>query len=124
MSSRFTTISYLVVATLLAGCAADTTTSSTLQPTAPSRSSFAAGAEGPSVPGHAENTFAGGELLRNASFSARLLPDGTPSGRFHITLKGPGRFTGYPDEGTQPITFEVTCLDVEGNRAWIGGRIV
>jgi hypothetical protein len=116
---------HLLFVTILTGCAGDLPTSAAPAGMAPTSASAAANASPmPSVTGHAENTFAGGELLRNVSFSARILPDGTPSGRFHVTLQGPGRFTGYPDEGTQPITFEVTCLDVEGNRAWIGGRIV
>ena len=77
-----------------------------------------------SVTGHAENTFYQGELLRNVSFSARRHANGRVDGNFQVVLQGPGRFSGYPDEGTQPIHFQVTCLEVEGNKAWIGGRIV
>ncbi|HET9012403.1 MAG TPA: hypothetical protein VFN38_11350 [Gemmatimonadaceae bacterium] len=124
--ARLSLLTPLLYVTVLAGCGADSSHPAGLRPSTASSNVAAADGEGsgPSVTGHAENTFVGGQLLRNVSFSARQLPDGSVSGRFHVTLQGPGRFTGYPDEGTQPITFEVTCLDVEGNRAWIGGRIV
>ena len=115
----------LVFALVAAGCTADS-----LEPTgalsAASGASAAKGGQGVEemVTGHAEHTFAGGELLRNVSFSARILPDGEPQGRFHVTLKGPAELTGGFEDGTRSVTFEVTCLEVEGNRAWIGGRIV
>src|SRR3954471_9137691 len=89
--TRVLRLSPLLFVTVLAGCAADTSTPTAPAGIAPSSSSAAAlESPMPSVTGHAENTFAGGELLRNVSFSARILPDGTPSGRFHVMLKGPG----------------------------------
>ena len=119
----------LILALAAAGCTADS-----LEPTgaltASAAASAAKGGNGDgngveeSVTGHAEHTFAGGELLRNVSFSARILPNGEPQGRFHVTLKGPAEYTGGFEDGTRSITFDVTCLEVEGNRAWIGGRIV
>lgn len=119
--TRPNSLATLAFVTVLTACAGtpDTTAPSALAPAAPALSRIGMS----SVTGHAENTFDNGQLLRNTSFSARLLPDGTASGEFEVVLTGPGRFTGYPDEGTQPIHFEVTCLDIEGNRAWIGGRI-
>ena len=118
----------LVAVATLAGCSQTDTAPTALVPSAPSRS-VAAEADGgrgivASVTGHAENTFYGGELLRNVSFSAREHASGRVEGNFQVVLQGPGRFSGYPDEGTQPIHFEVTCLAVDGNKAWIGGRIV
>jgi hypothetical protein len=115
----------LVLALAAAGCTADS-----LEPTAALNASAEVSAakagEGveESVTGHAEHTFFGGELLRNVSFSARKLPNGEPQGRFHVTLQGPAEFTGALEDGTRAVTFDVTCLEVEGNRAWIGGRIV
>ena len=114
----------LVLALAAAGCTADS-----LEPTgALSASSAASAVAGSgveeSVTGHAENTFFGGQLLRNVSFSARILPNGQPQGRFHVTLKGPAEFNGGFEDGTRAITFDVTCLEVDGNRAWIGGKIV
>ena len=115
----------LVLALAAAGCTADS-----LEPTgalnASAEVSAAKGGAGveESVTGHAEHTFFGGELLRNVSFSARILPNGEPQGRFHVTLKGPAEFNGGFEDGTRAITFDVVCLEVEGNRAWIGGRIV
>ena len=118
----------LVAVAALAGCTSTDTSPTAVAPGA-SRLSAVADADAgqgivASVTGHAENTFYGGELLRNVSFSAREHADGRVEGNFQVVLQGPGRFSGYPDEGTQPIHFEVTCLEVDGNRAWIGGRIV
>lgn len=107
----------------LAGCSGDLEEATGPRAASPAQLSAAGGVE-ESVTGHAENTFLGGELLRNASFSARRLPNGQPSGRFHITLHGADPFAGISDDGTRPVTFDVVCLEVDGNRAWIGGRIV
>ena len=115
----------LVLALAAAGCTADS-----LEPTAAldvsSDASAARSGNGVEemVTGHAENTFFDGQLLRNVSFSARILPNGKPQGRFHVTLQGPAELTGGFEDGTRSVTFDVTCLEVEGNRAWIGGRIV
>ena len=115
----------LVLALAAAGCTADS-----MEPTsalrASTEASAAKGGNGveESVTGHAENTFFGGELLRNVSFSARRLPSGEAQGRFHVTLQGPAIYTGGFEDGTRAVTFDVVCLEVEGNRAWIGGRIV
>jgi hypothetical protein len=118
----------LIAAATLAGCSQSDITPTAAVPAGPAfTSALVAGDDRgivASVTGHAENTFYGGELLRNVSFSARQHADGRVEGNFEVVLQGPGRFSGYPDEGTQPIHFQVTCLEVEGKRAWIGGRIV
>jgi hypothetical protein len=115
----------LCLVVLAAGCSQDSR-----EPTSPLRASSEVSAAQAgtgveeSVTGHAEHSFLGGELIRNVSFSAKRLPNGEPSGRFEVTLQGPAAYTGAYEDGTRPVTFDVVCLEVEGNRAWIGGRIV
>ncbi len=105
----------LITAVVLAGCSPDP-----VKPTAPPagepRLSAGNGGVVESVTGHAEHTFFGGALLRNTSFSAWRYADGRVKGQFEVTVK--------TATGTRPVHFEVVCLAVDGNKAWIGGTIV
>src|SRR5687767_8802494 len=95
----------LVFALAAAGCTADS-----MEPTAALNASAdisAAQADNgveESVTGHAEHTFFAGQFERNVSFSARILPNGEPQGRFHVTLKGPAALTGGFEDGTRSVT--------------------
>lgn len=81
------------------------------------RSTFAAAA-GPSASGHGtvllQNT-AGKTVRRQFSFSARVMPDGTVKGS--AILHNPSFDPKYSAQ------FDITCLQVVGNRASFGGSI-
>lgn len=74
------------------------------------------------ISGHVESMFYGGSVLRDVRFSAGVLPDGTPSGSLQVVLQGAGGFSGHADQSEQPLRFDVTCVEIDGARAWIGGR--
>jgi hypothetical protein len=81
------------------------------------RSTFAAAA-GPSASGHGtvllQNT-KGKTVRRQFSFSARVMPDGTVKGS--AILHNPSFDPKYSAQ------FDITCLQVVGNRASFGGAI-
>jgi len=81
------------------------------------RSTFAAAA-GPSASGHGtvllQNT-EGKTVRRQFSFSARIMPDGTVKGT--AILHNPSFDPKYSAQ------FDITCLQVVGNRASFGGSI-
>jgi hypothetical protein len=116
----------LVLVLLVAACSADgpTATAPLLEADDVQLASTMGASVVASVTGHAEHTFASGALYRRASFSARLHADGGLDGRFQVVLNGPAHLTGGYEDGVRAITFQVTCMEVEGNRAWIGARIV
>lgn len=77
-----------------------------------------------SVTGGTEQSFSQGELRRHVTFNVRRHADGRVDGHFVVSLHGPARRVPEPRELVDAIRYEVTCLALEGNRAWVGGRIV
>lgn len=55
-------------------------------------------------------------LWRTFSFNGTKKPNGTVTGRFHF------RIHGAQGAGSR-IWGDVTCLTIEGNRAWLGGYV-
>ena len=103
----------LVLAAFAAGCTADATDLTAPVAHAPGADQGVVA----SVTGSTYNDFSAYGLVRSATFSARELADGRVSGQFQITLR-------FDDGSVRPVHFAVECLEVDGNRAWIGGRIV
>lgn len=76
-----------------------------------------------SVTGSAEHSFFQGDLHRHVTVNARRHADGRVDGSVAVVLHGAAR---HPVDGERvdPIRYDVTCLAIQGNRAWVGGRIV
>lgn len=74
------------------------------------------------VRGEAGEILYGGDDLRRLSFSARGDAGGAAGGRIELAFR-PGAGTGGARGAARLVRFEVTCLEVVGSRAWIGGRL-
>ena len=74
-------------------------------------SSFVAPPPGPSTNG--QGTFAVGDNTRHFSFHASMKPNGDVKGSGVLTYIG----------GVQKIMFDITCMMVSGNRAYMSGVV-
>ena len=109
-----------VTAIVLAACESAPTAPAGLTSDSPA---FAQG-KGPvvaSVTGHYQSDLGGPSKGPDAvhhkfSFGALQYADGTVGGNFQVTLHN-------VEPARRNVTFEVVCLHVEGNQAWVGGVI-
>ena len=74
--------------------------------------SLSSSASGPAVTGSGHVPSGAG--LREFTFHAKQKPDGSVSGSYKIEFTATGLF----------LQVDVTCVAVEGNTGWVGGRIV
>ena len=97
---------FLLAASLVAGIAATSLLRST------------SAAAGPSASGHGTvllQDTEGKTVRRQFSFSARIMPDGT--------VKGSGILHNPSFDPKYSAQFDITCLQISGNRASFGGSI-
>jgi hypothetical protein len=106
--ARWTLLALSLLA--LPSCSPDAAAPAPLEPAAAALSR--AGDDGPSVSGHTNVTLGG--VLQTTSFHGRVDKGGEVKGKLQLDYKA--------SRGSD-LKGEVECVQVEGNQAWLGGRI-